>query len=299
MKAERYLLLAVVLLAAGCTTVTNVTMQSVETKSRRTAEQLSQRRIVILPIAARIGNQQVLAPLRKGQEVFLQHTTPADRIVAGQEVDRLLADNQSLAQTYHGLVQELIDYDPNLCLAKDDIQTVVDPKGITYENIRVVCESNRYQWADSKPVLLPEAKKPAEAAPEKAKDVVLSWKLRTKNSETNRMIAPASSMKMAQALNGDYLLVPVLHDSYSYLKAWFFLGLIPLPFITTSVTPNHELSLYLIDGTTGELVRSIQISAATPVAPDSTGGVLSMAAAMQHILDRGDFMGHITPATEI
>lgn len=304
MKAAKYLLPTVLLMVAGCATGPRVQLHSVETKSQRTAEELSQSRIAILPIAIRIGSQQVLAPLRKGQEVFLQHTIPADKLIAGQDVHRLLAANQTLAQTYQRLVQELIDFDPALFPDKDDILGVVDPipwtgdKGIKYENIRVVCDDNRYRWSGYKPVLASGSEERTASSPVRGKDIQLQWNLRTKSTTTNRMIAPASSRELAQALHCDYLLVPVVHDMYYYLRSWFFLIMIPLPITPTTVTPNHELALYLIDGKTGELVRSIQIGEATLKAPFYTGGVLSMAAAFQQILGRGDFMGRITPLKE-
>jgi len=268
--------------STGCTSMT-ISMRSIETPSRRTPEQVSRGRIALLPIAGRLASQQVLTVLRQGEGEFVRHMAASNGILVEADAVRVLAASAEARDAYPLIVEDLVDFDPDLFIDRKTAAPLVratpwdGSAGIKYTNVLALYERTGRRGANA-PKLSSE-------------NVRLNWSLGIKDTASLGKVDAQAAGRLARALDCDYMLIPVSRDSYFFERAWFSFTFIPM-FTMTRLVPHNAIALYLVDGSSGEIVRSIQIQE-LPGSQLHTGGVLPMAAALERVSERSSVFGRI------
>jgi len=282
-------LVAGLILAAGC--ATPVPMSSIESTAKRPATLNAGSRIAILPIAARVGGQRYLASLSAAQEVYLERVGATTGIKAGRDIEKKFSEQGNLTAAYQAILEKLLDRDPNLCVAQEDILTTLDSKpwngqsGIKYEKL-----SDINTLVAGKATQRGSAAAPAANAV--AREIRLQWNVRTKAKASYEPLPLASVKELSQALECDYVLIPVVRDSYNYVKQWFAFTIIPV-FRTTGVYRMNDMAFYLVDGASGEVVQALQITENR--APQAASNdALVMVLALNKMIQKGDSFGSFT-----
>ncbi|HBA84794.1 MAG TPA: hypothetical protein DCZ95_11930 [Verrucomicrobia bacterium] len=283
------LILALMLLATGCTSP-SLRLYSVETKNLEGSSSSNARRVALLPPAGRLAFQQHVRPMNAGMETFIQYAESSDVLVTSPELEKILSDQPRLNQAYQTLLNELVDFDRTLYREKSDTPFTMNPapwsgdRGIKYDRVQAICESQRYQWTIHGPIPRNEQTNAAMVPA----NLSLNWQLIQKPA-SERVIPAKAAQELSAAFGCDELLIPIVRDTCFFVKKWHVILFVPI-FRSSFVAPHQEIALYLVDGQSGRIIRSIQT-----LEPDNglyyTGGALAMAVSLDRILDQTSALG--------
>jgi len=253
-----------ILLVQGCATQ-KIALYSTELPSKITTDQISKSRIAIMPVAGRITSKENISKLKKGITEYINFTSESDEIIGLDKVETLMSERPELLSTYETLLTGLVDYDQMIGLSQDDGKLEVEQipwdgqRGLNYKNISALNGNN-------------------------GSKVSFDWFITMKKGVDDPNILLSSVDSLSNALNSDYLLIPVILDKYRYIKNLGMLLIIPVAY-TYQLTYSSDIAFYLIDGNSAKIVRASVGYNLTPV---------MVAASLQKILDKGQFAGKIS-----
>lgn len=255
--------------AGGCATH-RIQMHSTEIQSELDSYQTSKNKVAVMPVAGRIASEQEVRYIQQGLEAYLQYTDEEDNIIRPENVEEILLKRPELIESYQRLLVDVNRIEKNIIANKSDSIYNVDSspwdgtKGINYDNILPIYKTNN-------------------TADLKASKTRINWVIDVKALEYRNVFLP-SVKDLAQALNTDYLMIPILMDNYHYRKSLGFIYFLPFMY-TYELAHSNDIALFLIDGETGKTVRATIGKNSTP---------LLVAASMQRTLGKGKFIGKIS-----
>jgi hypothetical protein len=252
--------LVVIFLIQGCIKYINV--NHTEIASKVTSEQIAESRVAVMPAAGRRNSNKSISTFEISLERFMEYTDESSGIIKPADVRRISLKNPGLLTAYEKILKNLTGFDKIFS---------ADKKSDLYK-------VNHSRWGS------------------KDDNVKIYWSVNIKREVEDKFVLSSAARQISEALDCDYLLVPVIEDGYHYAKTLCFLYVIP-SFYGYNLDSHQRIALYLVDGRSGQIVRAaiimLSINNSTNIL-NNNQTISLVAASLQKILGKGWFAGMIS-----